>query len=161
MDLNSAQLLAKIIRTTRVASLGTLRDGAPLVSMVAYVAARDFSAFYILVSRLAQHTVDMQKDNHIGLMIAEADDGRPDPQTLARVFIRGVAELMVPGEPGYTPVKSLYVDCFPASEPLFLLEDFGLWKITPKGGRYVAGIAKAYNLTAESLKKASNPLNLF
>ncbi len=155
MDENSEQLLAKIVRTTRVAALGTLRDGAPLVSMVAYVAAQDFSAFYIHVSRLAQHTVDMQKDNRIGLMMAEPDDGRPDPQTLARVFIRGVAEFMVPGEPGYTPVKSLYMGCFPASERLFELADFGLWKITPKGGRYIAGFAKAYNLTAESLKKAS------
>ena len=155
MDVTSEQLLARMIRNTRIASLGTLRDDAPLVSLVAYLAADDFSAFYILVSRLAQHTVDMQKDKRVGLMIAETDDGRPDPQTLARVFIRGVAEFILPGEPGYTPVKSLYIECFPASEPLFALADFGLWRIVPKGGRYVAGFAKAYNITLEALKKAS------
>ncbi|MEW6403303.1 MAG: pyridoxamine 5'-phosphate oxidase family protein, partial [Chloroflexota bacterium] len=66
MDAASENLLARVIRETRVASLGTLRDGAPLVSLVAYVVAPDFSAFYIHVSRLAQHTVDMQKDKHIG-----------------------------------------------------------------------------------------------
>jgi putative heme iron utilization protein len=124
--------------------------------MVAFVAARDFSAFYIHVSRLAQHTVDMQKDKRIALMIAETDDRRADPQTLARVSIRGTAEFMPAGEPGYTPVKSLYIDCFPESEPHFKLADFGLWRIIPKGGRYIAGFAKAYNLTAESLKKASS-----
>ena len=155
MDVNSEKLLVNVIRNTRLASLGTLRDGAPFVSLVAYVPAIDFSAFYIHVSRLAQHTVDMQKDKRISLMIAETDDGRADPQTLVRVSLRGVAEFMPPGEPGYMPVKALYMDCFPESEPLFKLADFGLWKLIPKGGRYIAGIAKAYNITAESLQKVS------
>jgi hypothetical protein len=66
---------------------------------------------------------------------------------------------MVPGEPGYTPIRSLYVECFPASEILFGLEDFGLWKIVPKGGRYIAGFAKAYNITLETLRKVSGTDN--
>ena len=36
MDDASLQLLAQLIRTQRVASLGTLRDGSPFVSMVLY-----------------------------------------------------------------------------------------------------------------------------
>lgn len=156
MDANSAKLLTQLIRKARTASLGTLRDGAPRISLVSIVAASDFSAFYILISRLAQHTVDMHKDKRISLMIAEADDGRPDPQTLARVSIQGVAQFMTPGEPGYGPIKSLYISCFANSERLFELRDFELWRIVPKGARYVAGFAKAYNLTSESLMKASS-----
>ncbi len=155
MDVQSEKLLAQIIRTTRVASLGTLRDEAPLISMVAYVAAQDFSAFYIFISRLAQHTIDMQKDKRMCLLIAQTDDGRADPQTLARVTIRGTAEFMEIGEPGYTPVKKQYIERFPESEQLFTLADFGMWRIKPKGGRYVAGLAKAFNLTPESLIKVS------
>ena len=78
--------------------------------MVAYVVAPDFSAFYIHVSKLAQHTTDMQKNKHVGLMISETDDGRADPQTLVRLSVRGVAEFLHPGEPGYTPIKDLYLD---------------------------------------------------
>ena len=155
MDLHSEKLLAHIIRNSRIASLGTLRDGAPQVSMVAYISADDFSAFYVHLSRLAQHTVDMHKDKRVNLMIAETDDGRADPQTLARLSIRGMAEIMPLGEPGYTPVKNQYLARFPESEPLFGLKDFGLWRIVPKGARYIAGFAKAYNLTPDALRNAS------
>lgn len=152
MDLHSENLLIHILTTTRIAALGTMRDEAPRVSMVAFLPAQDFSVFYIHTSRLAQHTVDMQKNKQVSLLIAETDDGRADLQTLARLSIRGVAEFMENGEPGYTPVKERYIERFPASAPLFKLGDFGLWRIKPKGARYVAGLAKAFNLTIESLQ---------
>lgn len=155
MDAQSEKLLAHIIRTARVAALATLRDEAPQVSMVAYVAMADFSLFYILVSRLAQHTVEMQKDKRVALLIAEPDDGRSDPQTLARVSIRASAEMIQNGEPGYTPLKEMYLARFPEAEQLFKLADFNFWRIKPKGGRYVAGFAKAYNITADTLRKVS------
>jgi putative heme iron utilization protein len=153
MDVQSEKLLLHILATTRIASLGTVRDEEPRVSMVAFVPADDFSAFYIHISRLAQHTVDMQKNKQVSLLIAEADDGRSDPQTLARLSIRGAAEFMENGEPGYTPIKVKYIERFPESEPLFKFADFGLWRIKTKGARYVAGLAKAFNLTPESLRK--------
>jgi heme iron utilization protein len=155
MDAQSEKLLAHIIRNTRVASLATLRSEAPVISMVAYIASDDFSAFYIHTSRLAQHTVDMQKDKRVSLLITETDDGRPDPQTLARVSIRGAAESIQNGEPGYTPIKEQYLARFPEAAQLFNLADFNFWRIKPKGGRYVAGLAKAYNITAETLVKVS------
>lgn len=155
MDAQSEKVLAQLIRNARIASLGTLRDETPQVSMVAFIYNDDFSAFHIFVSRLAQHTVDMQKDNRVSLMICETDDGRADPQTLARVSIRGKAEIIQPGEPGYTPLRERYLARFPESAQLFHLTDFSFWRITPKGGRYVAGFAKAFNITAEALQKVS------
>lgn len=156
MDAQSEKLLAHIIRNTRVASLATLRDDAPQVSMVAYVTNDDFSLYHIFVSRLAQHTVDMQKDKRVALLIAESDDSREDPQTLARVSIRGTAEIVQNGEPGYTPLRDQYLARFPQAEQLFQLADFNFWRIKPKGGRFVAGFAKAYNITPETLKKVSS-----
>lgn len=155
MDAQSEKLLAQIIRRSRTAALGTLRDEAPLVSMVTFIAEEDFSLFYIFVSRLGQHTVDMQKDKRVGFLITETDDGRADPQTLTRVSLRASAELIPNGQPGYTPLKERYLGRYPESEPLFKLEDFNFWRIKPKGGRYVAGFAKAYNITAETLQKVS------
>jgi len=155
MDVESEKLLAQIIRNTRIAALGTLRDEAPLVSMVAYVVPEDFSAFYVHLSRLGQHTVDMQKDKRVGLLIAEVDDGRADPQTLGRVSIRASAEMIQNGEPGYTPLKDLYLSRFPEAGPVFKLTDFNFWRIKPKGGRFVAGLGKAFNITAETLQKVS------
>lgn len=155
MDVQSEKVLAQVIRATRIASLATLRDETPQVSMVAYTFASDFSAFYIYVSRLAQHTVDMQKNKEVNLLICETDDGRSDPQTLTRVSIRGKAEKIENGAPGYTLLKKQYLERFSEATQLFKLSDFNFWQITPKGGRYVAGFAKAYNITAETLKQVS------
>jgi len=155
MDAQSEKVLAQIIRNTRITALGTIRDEMPQVSMVAYMHNADFSAFYIFVSRLAQHTVDLQKDNRVSFLICETDDGRPDPQTLARVTIRGKAENIQLGEPGFAPLKEQYIARFPEAEKLFNLSDFSFWRIAPRGGRYVAGFAKAFNITAEALQKVS------
>jgi heme iron utilization protein len=155
LEIELQQKLSQILRANRIGALGTLRNGAPSVSMVTYTAAEDFSAFYLHVSHLAQHTQDMEKDKHVSLMIFEPDDGREDPQSLARVTIRGNAEAMPMGVPGYMPARDLFLARFPRSGPMFEFGDFDLWRILPKGGRFVAGFAKAFNLTADSLLEAA------
>jgi heme iron utilization protein len=102
--------------------------------MVAYALAKDFSAFYIHVSKLGRYTTDMENDPRVSLLIAETDDRRADPQTLARVSIRGVAEILPRANPNYSQVKSLSLERFPEAEQFFSLGDFNIWKITPKGG---------------------------
>ncbi|MCX6059846.1 MAG: pyridoxamine 5'-phosphate oxidase family protein [Chloroflexi bacterium] len=156
MDIQSEKLLAQIIRNTRIAALGTLRDEAPHVSMVEFVVTQDFSTFHIFGSRLMPLFMDLQKNKRMDLLITESDDGRTNPQSLGRVSIRGSAELMQNGEPGFTPIKKMYIERFPESESLFKLEDFGLWRINPKGGRFVAGLAKGYNISPETLLKVSS-----
>jgi putative heme iron utilization protein len=134
MDQQSEQTLARLIRETRVAALGTLHDGEPTLAMVAYAFAEDFSAFYIHVSKLGKHTNDMEKEPRVSLLITETDDRRADPQTLARVSIRGIAEILPRANPDYSRVKNIYLQRFPEAEQLFSLGDFNIWKITPKGG---------------------------
>ena len=155
MDQQSEQTLSRLIRSTRIAALGTVGDGGPNLAMVAYAFTEDFSAFYIHVSKLGKHTADMEANPRVGLLITETDDRRADPQTLARVSIRGTAEILPRTEPGYAQVRNIYLTRFPESEQLFSLGDFNLWKITPKGGRFVAGFGQAFNLVPEALRKAS------
>lgn len=147
--------LAKIIREARTAALGTSRSGAAAVSMVPFSYSDDFSIFHILTSELAMHTQDMQKDKRVSLLITEADDGRADPLTLGRVELRGSAEILLRGEPGYLPARDAYIERFPRAAPLFEFGDFRLWRIAMKGGRFVAGFAKAFNLTTDALIAAS------
>jgi nitroimidazol reductase NimA-like FMN-containing flavoprotein (pyridoxamine 5'-phosphate oxidase superfamily) len=155
MDQQSEQTLARLISETRVAALGTLHDGAPNLAMVTYAVAEDFSSFYIHVSKLGKHTADMENDPRVSLLIAETDDHRADPQTLARVSIRGTAEILPRTDPNYSQVKSIYLQRFPEAEQLFSLGDFNIWKITPRGGRFVAGFGRAFNLVPEALRKVS------
>jgi putative heme iron utilization protein len=159
MDDQSARTLVTMLRGQRVASLGTLRSGVsdqgPLVSLIPFVAAPDFSAFYIHASRLAQHTQDILADPRVSLMVAETDDGVRDPQQLARVSLRGLALPVAENDPDYPAVRSLYLARFPQSAMTFNLGDFALYRIEPSGARYVAGFGKTFNLTADSLKRAA------
>ena len=155
MDLQSEQTLAHLIRSTRIAALGTLHDGKPNLAMVAYAFAEDFSAFYIHVSKLGKHTADMENNPSVSLLFTEADDGRLDPQTLARLSSHGTAEILPRTDPGYAQVRNLYLQRFPEAEQLFSFGDFNLWGIKPKGGRFVAGFGRAFNLAPESLKKVA------
>ncbi len=155
MDEQSEQTLARLIRETRIAALGTLHDGEPNLAMVAYSFAEDFSAFYIHVSKLGKHTTDMEADPRVSLLITETDDHRLDPQTLARISIRGTAEIFPRIDSSYAQVKQNYLERFPEAEQLFSLGDFNIWKITPKGVRFVAGFGRAFNLVPEALIKIS------
>jgi hypothetical protein len=155
MDSTFLQTLARLIRTQRIAAFGTLRDGGPLVSMILYAASNDFSVFYIHASRLAQHTQDMLKDSRVSLMIAEADTGTEDPQTLARVSIRGEIVAVPPTAGDYEEVKSIYLQKFPEAAFNFTLGDFSIYKIEPRTARFVAGFGKIFNLTLEDFEQAA------
>ena len=155
MDSDSELLLAQLIRETRVAALATIHNGEPNLAMVAVAVEDDFSAFYIHVSKLGKHTGDMESDPRVSLLLNETDDRRADPQTLARISIQGIADILPRNAANYASVKAIYLTRFPEAEQLFHLGDFNLWKITPKSGRFVAGFARAFNIVPDTLRKAS------
>ena len=140
--------LRSLISKERVTHLGTLRNGAPMVSMTLYLPEPDFSAFYVHVSRLAWHTQDMTHDPRVALSIAETDDRRADPFTLMRVTIRGEAQRIEQGP------KDAWLGRFPEQAINFELADFSFWKITPRDARFVAGFGRIHNLSAAELKLA-------
>ena len=147
MDAETRLLLGRLIRSERVAHLATLRDDAPMVSMTLYMPERDFSAFYVHVSRLAWHTQDMQRDGRVALSISEREDGRADPFTLMRVSIRGDAVQISDGP------KEAWLARFPEQAINFQLADFSFWKITPRDARFVAGFGRIHNLSAADLRE--------
>jgi putative heme iron utilization protein len=148
MDTETAGLLRQLLLKERTAHLGTLRNGAPMVSMTLFLPEKDFSAFYVHVSRLAWHTQDMARDARVALSIAETDDGRADPFTLMRVTIRGEAAQISAGP------KDAWLERFPEQAINFELADFSFWKITPRDARFVAGFGRIHNLSATELKTA-------
>jgi putative heme iron utilization protein len=151
MNPDDAAALARLLRSARVAHLGTLRQGAPLASMTLYLAAPDFSAFHVHVSRLAWHTQDMSADPRVALSVSETDDGREDPFTLARVTLRGEAEPLG-ADAG---LKQAWLARFPAQAVNFELSDFSFWRIVPRDARFVAGFGRIHNLSAAALAAAA------
>jgi len=151
MDAETSRLLAGLLRAERLAHLATLRERAPMASMTLYLAAADFSAFYVHVSRLAWHTQDMQRDAHVALSIAETDDRRADPFTLMRVTVRGEAlQVEDQGE-----LKAKWLGRFPMQAVNFELPDFSFWRIAPRDARFVAGFGRIHNLSPAQLVQAA------
>ncbi len=151
------QLLGRLLRMRRVTALGTLREGSPLVSMVAYALEPETPALLIHISGLAYHTQDLLGDPRVGMLVMEEDsamDGGRDPQTLARVSLRGMAERIERDDATYSLARERYLERFPAAEPLFSFGDFGLFRIRVLGARFVAGFAQTYNLSADQVREA-------
>ena len=148
VDAETRQLLKNLLLKERVAHLGTLRGGAPMVSMTLYMPEPDFSAFYVHVSRLAWHTQDMLQDTRVALSISETDDRRADPFTLMRVTVRGEATQLKDGP------KDAWLARFPEQAINFTLADFSFWRIAPRDARFVAGFGRIHNLSATELKQA-------
>jgi heme iron utilization protein len=154
MDTQTQQLLLSLIRSQRVAALGTLRGGAPEVSLVPFAASQDCTRFYIHISRLAHHTQNILQDARVSLLLAEPDDGSGNPSSFARVAIQGLAVLVETDSPEYAAARSTYLTKLPQSEMMFGLGDFGLYRIEPVTARFVAGFAQTFNLTLNDFREA-------
>lgn len=155
MDAATAASLATLIRRQRVAALGTLRNGAPNVSMVAYLPEAGFAAIRLRISRLARHTQDLRRDPRVSLAIMEPDDGRADPQTLMRATLRGEAAQMPHDAPEFMSLKADWLARFPESAVTFELADFSFWSISVRDARFVAGLGRTHNLSAAQLAQAA------
>ena len=171
--MNSEELaaIAALIRGQRVAALGTLRGpstgpssssgGAsgqartPFASMVAYAAEPDLGGVLLHLSRLAPHTRHLLAQPQAALLIHERDDGRDDPQTLARITLVGSAAPIPAASAAYPAARACYLARLPTAAPLFDFPDFALFRFVPNEARYVGGFARAFTLTPEHLRQAS------
>ncbi len=155
MDTLSLLPLAQLIRSQRVAALGTVRVGAPLVTLVPYAFRPDFSAFFLHLSLIAPHTQALANEARVSLLITQPDDGAGDPQLLQRVSVQGYALPIARPSPDYEAAKALYLARLPATAPLFALDDFDLYQLEPQSGRLIMGFGQAYNLDTGHFRKAS------
>jgi putative heme iron utilization protein len=154
MDKDLARRLRDLVESQEVASLGTLHDGEPYVSMVPYALLPEGAGFVIHVSAMAAHTKDMLANAAVSLMITAERSPDVSAQALARVTIQGEA-VRIPAEaPIHGAAKRLYLGRFPQSAQTFELADFALFAIRPKSARYVGGFAQAKTITAEGLAEA-------
>jgi hypothetical protein len=147
----SAIRAAGLVRRCRVAALGTVRAGAPAVSMVPYALIAEPFAFVVLVSSLSAHTREMLADANIGLMVMEPEGGAQAPHALARVSMRGRAEPIARNGARHDAARAVYSARFPDMAGLFELGDFTLFAIVPAEVRVITGFAQAATISAESL----------
>jgi putative heme iron utilization protein len=154
MDAKTRLALRELLATAHVASLATLHDGAPAVSLAPWAPAEDGHSLFVHVSGLASHTGDMLADPRVSMMIAEPESSGTLPQALPRVMVRGLAREVDRETTEYQSAKRAYLARHPRSEMTFGLGDFSLFAIEPDATRYVAGFGRAYDVENADFAKA-------
>lgn len=162
MQADHAASLLSLFRSQQIASLGTLHEGRPFVSMVPFAIRPDGAGLLIHVSQLASHTQDMIECPDVGLMVA----GQPGPglpaQAVPRISLQADAVQLDKAGAEYARGREAYVARFPDSAELFGFGDFSLFLLRPRAARFVGGFAAARTLAAATVtavlaEAAGNP----
>lgn len=145
-----AQQARTLVSSRPSATLCTLTtEGHPYGSLVLFAIHDD--DLVLLVSDLAQHTQNMQHDQRVSVLVAEA--GPDNPLALGRITLVGHAR-RTEGDERET-LKSTFVQTHPNAKFYADFGDFGIWRITIDKARYIGGFGRMTWLGAESWSDAT------
>ncbi|MEM7094656.1 MAG: DUF2470 domain-containing protein [Actinomycetota bacterium] len=131
---NDAELSRTLIAMNRMASLSTLTEqGYPYGSVVSY-AADDQGQPVVLISEMAEHTVNARGDTRASMLIVDTT-GDGDPLGNARLTL--VGRLNVLDNPG--ELRDRYLEAHPYASYYADFTDFNFWRLDVEQCRYVGG----------------------
>jgi putative heme iron utilization protein len=151
---------ARMLQGNRWAALATIGEDGPSASMVAYAAASDLSSLLLFLSGLSEHTRNLVAEPRVSLVISEPDQGSDDPQTLARLSVKGTARHIDRTDPGFEEAWRIYLDRLPSAAPRIMLADFSLFRVELTSVRYVGGFAQAGTIPLDRLSAAAGDREL-
>ncbi|MNP06577.1 Pyridoxamine 5'-phosphate oxidase [compost metagenome] len=109
--------------------------GFPFGSVVPYCLDADGNPL-ILISRIAQHTHNLQKDPKCSLLVGERD--AQDVQAVGRLTVLAEAHKLVEPE-AVEAAAERYYRYFPESANYHQAHDFDFWVLKPVRHRYIGG----------------------
>lgn len=151
--------MAELVRNRCWAALATQSPEGPEASWVAYAPEPDFNGFLFHLSTLASHTRNLLAYPRAGLAISEPEQEGEDPQTLARVMIKGGIAVISRDSAEYQKAAGCYQARLPDSTPRFAFADFLLFRLSPVAVRFIGGFARAYSLDAVALRAAAQQVD--
>lgn len=134
-----------------LSTLSLRYGGHPFGSLVPYALDHDGRPV-VLVSRLAEHTRNIEADARVSLL---AHDPAADPQAGARATLLGKA---VPVEPSGA-AAARYRRFFPDSERLVALGDFSFLAVNPLAVRFIKGFGAIHWISAPDYAPPANSLS--
>jgi len=125
--------------------------GHPFGSVVPYLL--DHQGWpVILISRLAEHTGNIEGDSRVSLLVS---DPAGDIQAGARLTLVGNAAR---ADGGLEALRARYLNYFPDAARLFALGDFTLYQIRPLQLRWIGGFGDIQWIPAEAYVPPANRL---
>lgn len=145
----------QLLMSHRWSALATWGEDGPAASMVAYAPVPDLSSVLLFLSGLAEHTRNLLSEPRVALVVSATDQSVADPQTLARVTMKGTARVVERSSAEFADLWRTYVERLPDAAPRIALGDFLLFRVELSEARYVGGFAQAHTISAERLSAAA------
>jgi putative heme iron utilization protein len=150
--MNAGAEARRFLRHLRYGVLSTLSrkfGGYPFASVTPYVL--DHAAHpVILVSKLAEHTRNMDADSRVSLLVRDAGD---DVQAGARLTLIGNAGR---ASDATEALHARYLNYVPDAGRLIALGDFSFYRIEPLQLRFIGGFGAIHWIAAESYAPPAN-----
>jgi heme iron utilization protein len=146
-----AKAVAKtLLRATRAGTLATIdrNTGHPFASLVNVATDIDGSPV-ILISRLATHTANLERDGRASLLLAAP--GRGDPLAHPRLTVLGTFAQVARSAKPEPRVRRRFLARHPKSELYAGFADFSFWRLVVASAHLNAGFARAADLKGEEL----------
>ena len=148
---SDAELARTLTAGQRQATLCTLTaDGYPYGSVVSY-AVDDAGAPLLLISELAEHTVNARGDDRVSMLATAATTRQADPLGSARLTLLGRLRL-VDDQAG---PHGAYLERHPYAAAYVDFSDFSFWRIDVEQCRFVGGFGHMSWVTADAYRAAA------
>jgi len=106
----------------------------------------------ILISTIAEHTKNIQKNAQVSLVVFENED---DLQANARLTLLATAEQT---DKHNDLMRARYLRYIPQAAQYFDMHDFSLYTLYIKHARYIAGFGKMGWIEGDNMQTPTNPL---
>ena len=146
-DFDPHAVAKTLARTIRSAALATIdrNTGHPFVSLVNVATDVDGSPL-ILISRLATHTANLERDGRASLLLAAA--GKGDPLAHPRLTLIGIFAPVGREDADAPRLRRRFLARHPKSELYADFADFSFWRLRVASAHLNAGFARAADLKA-------------
>ncbi len=148
-DRENFEVLRNRARSLIMATVG--ENALPRASYAPFVLDSGF--FYIYLSRLSEHTLELIENPVVSVLLIE--DEAAASQIFARKRLTYLCESRTidRDDAGYDSILTLLTRRFGnVMDLLRSLPDFVLFRLNPRSGRFVSGFGRAYELVGERLE---------
>ena len=130
----------------------TSADGVPDASYAPFVRIDD-NAFYVNLSGLSTHTGNLLATPRVSIMLLQAENDTKQLFARKRLSFDADAQVVERDSTHWSQVMDLFAVKFGDIMDLIRpLQDFTLFRITPRSAVYVRGFAQAYPIEASQLE---------
>jgi heme iron utilization protein len=145
-DFDGVALAKHLLRTVRAGALATLDgdSGFPFASLVTVATDPDGSPL-LLMSRLAAHTANLDRDPRASILLAQG--GKGDPLAHPRLTVTG--RVARTGEPR---AAARFLARHPKAKLYAGFADFAFWRMEMTGAHLNGGFARAMTLSADEIR---------